>query len=219
MQRGPLLAFASLPIDSLPIDRSTLRQACRGFSIDGHARNPFAEARLSAMLAAQVGEPAPGLGALSIANCKAYAVREPVSGREYAILRIETASGIVGWGETHSIASSELARAAAVLRGRQATEFGPLHAQLAGLSNLQAAANMALLGIVGQAAKAPVYSGPGRLQCSCAPSRSARNASNFLIGVRPVRNSPAASVPKCVIPAAVTTICSLSGPIARTIRA
>src|SRR5450759_1959492 len=90
-------------------------------------------ARLSAMLAAQVGEPAPGLGALSIANCKAYAVREPVSGREYAILRIETAGGIVGWGETHSIASSELARAAAVLRGRQATEFGPLHAQLAGL--------------------------------------------------------------------------------------
>lgn len=114
-------------------------------------------ARLSAILAAQVVEPAPGLGALSIANCKAYAVREPVSGREYAILRIETASGIVGWGETHSIASSELARAAAVLRGRQASEFGPLHAQLAGLSNLQAAANMALLDIVGQAAKAPVY--------------------------------------------------------------
>jgi galactonate dehydratase len=109
------------------------------------------------MLAAQVGEPAPGLGVLSIANCKAYAVREPVSGREYAILRIETAGGIVGWGETHSIASSELARAAAVLRGRQATEFGPLHAQLNGLPNLQAAANMALLDIVGQAAKAPVY--------------------------------------------------------------
>jgi galactonate dehydratase len=113
-------------------------------------------ARLSAMLAAQVGGPAPGLGALSIANCKAYAVREPVSGREYAVLRIETASGNVGWGETHSIAASELARAASVLRGRQATEFGPLHAQLAGLSNLQAAANMALLDIVGQATRAPV---------------------------------------------------------------
>src|SRR5450759_434900 len=114
-------------------------------------------ARLSAMIAAQAGEPAPGLGALSIANCKAYAVREPVSEREYAILRIETTGGIVGWGETRSIASTALARAAAILRGRQATEYGPLHAQLAGLPGLQAAANMALLDIVGQAARAPVY--------------------------------------------------------------
>ena len=109
------------------------------------------------MIAAQAGEPAPGLGALSIANCKAYAVREPVSEREYAILRIETTGGIVGWGETRSIASTALARAAAILRGRQATEYGPLHAQLAGLPGLQAAANMALLDIVGQAARAPVY--------------------------------------------------------------
>ena len=128
---------------------------------------PLRRARLSAMLAAQAGAAASGSGALSIANCKAYAVREPVSGREYAILRIETASGIVGWGETHSIGSSELARAAAILRGHPATEFGPLHARLADLPSLQAATNMALLDIVGQAAKAPVYQvlgGPTRHQ-------------------------------------------------------
>ena len=114
-------------------------------------------ARLSALIAAQAGAAAPGSGALSIANCKGYAVREPVSGREYAILRIETAGGIAGWGETRSIAPSDLARAAAILRGRQATEYVPLHTQLAGLPKIQAAANMALLDIVGQAAKAPVY--------------------------------------------------------------
>jgi len=117
----------------------------------------FRRARLSALLAAQASTPAPSSGALAIANCKAYAAREPVSGREYAILKIENVGGIAGWGETRSIAAAELARAVAILRGRQATQFVPLHAQLADLPNLQAAANMALLDIVGQAAKAPVY--------------------------------------------------------------
>ena len=117
----------------------------------------FRRARLSALLAAQAAATTPGSGALAIANCKAYAVREPVSGREYAILRTETAGGIAGWGETRSIVPADLARAAAVLRGCQATEYGPLHAQLAAFPNIQAAANMALLDIVGQAAKAPVY--------------------------------------------------------------
>ena len=117
----------------------------------------FRRARLSALLAAQAITAAPGSGALAIANCKAYAVREPVSGHEYAILRIETASGIAGWGETRSIAPADLAQAATILRGRQATEFGPLHVQLAALPNIQAAANMALLDIVGQATKTPVY--------------------------------------------------------------
>ncbi len=69
-------------------------------------------ARLTALLAAQATTAPAGSGALAIANCKAYAVREPVSAREYAILRIETAGGIAGWGETRSIAAAELARAA-----------------------------------------------------------------------------------------------------------
>lgn len=117
----------------------------------------FRRARLSALVAAQAAVASPGAGALALADCRAYAVREPVSGRAYAILKIETASGFAGWGETRSIAAADLTRAAAILRGRQATEFAPLHAQLAALPNIQAAANMALLDIVGQAAKAPVY--------------------------------------------------------------
>ncbi len=114
-------------------------------------------ARLSALIAAQASTAAPSSGALAIANCRAYALREPVSGREYAVLKIETSGGIAGWGETRAIGAAEVARARAILRGRQATEYVPLHAQLAELSNVQAAANMALLDIVGQAAKAPVY--------------------------------------------------------------
>jgi galactonate dehydratase len=117
----------------------------------------FRRARLAALIAAQAGAAVPGAGALAIANCRAYSVREPVSHREYAILKVETAGGIAGWGETRSIAPADLPRAAATLRGRQATEFVPLHAQLADVPGLQAAVNMALLDIVGQATKAPVY--------------------------------------------------------------
>jgi len=114
-------------------------------------------ARLSALIAAQAAVAAPTAGPLSIANSKAYAVREPVSKRQYAILRLETTSGIVGWGETRAIAAADLAQATAILRGRQATEHAALDVQLAALPDLRAAANIALLDIVGQAAKAPVY--------------------------------------------------------------
>jgi galactonate dehydratase len=141
----------------------------------------FRRARLLTLVAAQATAAAPDSGSLSIANCRAYAVQEPVSGNRYSILRIETAGGIVGWGETGSIASSELALAAVALRGRQATEYGPLHARLAGLPNLQAAANLALLDIVGQAAKAPVYQvlgGPTRYKArAIAPLTGADDAS------------------------------------------
>ena len=122
-------------------------------------------ARLSTVLAAQASAGGASSGALAIASCKAYMAREPVSMREYAILRVETTGGITGWGETRSILPTELTNAAAILRGRQATELGPLHAQLAALPNIQAAANMALLDIIGQATNAPVYqvlSGPTR---------------------------------------------------------
>lgn len=114
-------------------------------------------ARLAGLLAAQAGVSSPTPNALTITSCRAYPVREPVSKREYALLRIETGGGITGWGETRAITAAALTQAASILRGRQATEFAPLHAQLPALPDIQAAANMALLDIVGKAAKAPVY--------------------------------------------------------------
>ena len=119
-------------------------------------------ARLSALLAAQAGAAAPGSGALSIANCKAYAVREPVSGREYAILKIETAGGIAGWGETRSIAAADLARAAAILRGRQATEYVPLHAQLAACRTFRPRPTWRCWTLWARRRKAPGLPGAGR---------------------------------------------------------
>lgn len=114
-------------------------------------------ARLSASIAAQAAAAAPSAGPLTVASGKAYEVREPVSKRQYAILRLETTSGMVGWGEARAITAAGLAQAMSILRGRQATEYASLHAKVTALPEVRAAANMALLDIVGQAAKAPVY--------------------------------------------------------------
>src|ERR1017187_10960286 len=90
-------------------------------------------ARLSALIAPRPAAATPAAGPLSIANCKAYAVREPVSKRQYAILRLETTGGIIGWGGTRAIAAAHLAPAVAILRGRQAPESPWLHTRLAAL--------------------------------------------------------------------------------------
>lgn len=114
-------------------------------------------ARLAAFQA-QAAVPAPQAGdRLEISSVRAWAVREPVSQRAYTVIRIETVAGIAGWGETRAVEADDLERARAILHGRPATEFEALRGRLAAMPQLQAAANMALLDIVGQAVKAPVY--------------------------------------------------------------
>lgn len=94
-------------------------------------------------------------------------MREPVSGRSYTVVKVETASGLAGYGETAQAAGAEVALAARAVRGRQATEYEVLRRELAALPFLAAAVNMALLDIVGKFAKAPVYQvlgGPTRFK-------------------------------------------------------
>lgn len=160
-------------------------------------------ARLAPLLAARAGvSAAPAAGALAIGECRAWAVREPVSGRGYALLRIETAGGIAGWGEARAIPAEALARAAALLRGRQATEYVPLHGRLAALPELQGAVNMALLDIVGQAVKAPVYQvlgGPTRHKARALATLAGTDDQALLAGVR---RAQAAGFRAFLIPAA-----------------
>jgi galactonate dehydratase len=113
-------------------------------------------ARLAAFMG-QAAVPAAASARLAITALRAYALREPVSQRGYTLVKIETAGGISGFGETRSATPAELESARSIVRGRQATEFEALRPRLAAIPNLQAAVNIALLDIVGQSAKAPVY--------------------------------------------------------------
>jgi galactonate dehydratase len=94
---------------------------------------------------------------LEITALEAWPLREPVSKRSYAVLRLRTRSGLAGHGECRVAAEADLARARAVVLGRPATAYEVVRRELAEVPGLQAACNMALLDIVGQFVKAPVY--------------------------------------------------------------
>lgn len=84
-------------------------------------------------------------------------VREPVSKRAYSVVRLETGSGIVGYGECAPIERSELNAAAEAVLEQPPTAIEPVRARLAAHPQVCAAVNMAMLDIVGQMAGAPVY--------------------------------------------------------------
>ena len=94
-------------------------------------------------------------GGLAVAGLRAWAVREPVSKRAYTIVRVETRSGQVGWGECGPAEPGAAARAAAIVTGQPATAYEVIKRQLG--PALAPAVDMALLDILGKQAKAPVY--------------------------------------------------------------
>jgi len=94
---------------------------------------------------------------LEISELTPFPVREPVSGRSYTIVRVRTRSGLTGYGECPGATASEVAQALRQISGMPATSYEVLAGRLAGVGTLGAAVNMALLDIVGKAAKAPVY--------------------------------------------------------------
>src|SRR5678815_3243592 len=94
---------------------------------------------------------------LTVAEFRIYDLREPVSRRRYTIIAIQTESGLKGYGECAAISGPALERAQSVLVGMPATAFESVRRQLASFPGLEAAVTMALLDVMGQFAKAPVY--------------------------------------------------------------
>ncbi|MBI4659214.1 MAG: mandelate racemase/muconate lactonizing enzyme family protein [Verrucomicrobia bacterium] len=82
---------------------------------------------------------------------------EPVSRRRYTVLKVQTKSGIVGYGETVVVHPEDLELAKQLVLGRAATAYEVLRQGLAAFPSLQAAVNMALLDILGQFSRAPIY--------------------------------------------------------------
>ena len=126
-------------------------------------------ARLMALATPQAVPPARPDPRLEIAALRAYPVREPVSGRGYTVLRLDTRGGLAGYGECSEIHPRELAAVLEAVRGHEATQFETLrHWLKAASTSLMAALNMAMLDAVGRSANAPVYQilgGPTRNKC------------------------------------------------------
>src|SRR6266567_8254121 len=82
-----------------------------------------------------------------------YPVAEPVSRRQYSVVRVRTRGGITGFGEGPAVSAGQFAGVRQFWAGRPATSYvtsGPA-LPLAG------AMDMALLDIMGKAGKAPVF--------------------------------------------------------------
>lgn len=113
---------------------------------------------------------------LTVVDFRTHALREPVSRRGYTIVRIQTGSGLAGYGECATTAPPALEQAKKVVIGRPATAFESVRQQLAWHPGLEAAVNMALLDIIGQFAKAPVY------QILGGPTRNKARVMTALVG-------------------------------------
>jgi galactonate dehydratase len=99
--------------------------------------------------AAAVSKPAE----LDIAEIHHVAVREPVSGTRYSLLRVKTRSGITGWGECAFDPSADLKSLESAWLGKPAHAYATIRPS----TPFAAAFDIALLDIVGKAYNAPIY--------------------------------------------------------------
>jgi galactonate dehydratase len=125
-------------------------------------------ARLAALAARpplQQGDPK-----ITIRGLRAQAVQEPVSGRSYIILRVETDAGVTGIGELAAgrdpaVALVRLLSLKPHIVGRDAAAYEAVQRPLSALPGVPpreraavlAALNLALLDILGKLSKAPLY--------------------------------------------------------------
>jgi len=122
--------------------------------------------RLAAAAGSRVQAPPAGDG-LEIAGVRAFRLREPSSARRYVLLRLETRSGLVGYGECPELSEHELALLQRTLPGTPVTAFERIGRRLASQPMLRAAANMALLDIAAKHAQVPLFrflGGPTRFK-------------------------------------------------------
>lgn len=104
---------------------------------------------------------------LEITGLRSHPLREPVSRRAYAVLRLEARSGLAGYGECPEISASVLAEARPAILGQSAAAHAIMGERLAGWPGLRAAVNMAMLDLVGRFSGAPVFQilgGPTRFK-------------------------------------------------------
>ena len=96
-----------------------------------------------------------------------HPVREPVSRRAYTLVKVQTAGGVAGWGEAAGHEPQKWKTVGALLKDASAASYEVISRKLAAHGALESGVNMALLDVLGQVTKAPVYQvlgGPTRFK-------------------------------------------------------
>ena len=94
-------------------------------------------------------------GPHAISEVQAFQIGSPGSPNSYVVLRVQTQSGLVGYGECNSLTPAELKATNQSLKGRAATSYQAV--DLLVPPAVRGGLNIALLDIVGKATKAPIY--------------------------------------------------------------
>jgi galactonate dehydratase len=94
---------------------------------------------------------------LAITGLRGWRLREPVSGRRYTVVRLETRRGLTGFGEGGPARAADILDARAALAGRTANETEFVRRRLTASPPMEAAVSNAMLDILGKSTKIPVY--------------------------------------------------------------
>jgi galactonate dehydratase len=104
---------------------------------------------------------------LAIAGFRAWRLKEPVSGRRYTVVKLESQSGEAGYGEGGPVPPLEIVEARAAVIGRRANESEFIRARLAASPTMEAAVSNAMLDLLSKSKKVPIYQflgGPTRFK-------------------------------------------------------
>ncbi len=96
-------------------------------------------------------------GDLAIKEVKGWTLREPVSKRAYTVIKIQTGSGLVGFGECAPLTMEEFATAKRIITGVPVNSFEVIAPKLSHVTTARAALNIAMLDVAGKVAKAPIF--------------------------------------------------------------
>jgi len=118
-------------------------------------------------ITAAFGPPQTTSHPLAIAAFRAWRLREPVSGRRYTVVKLQSQSGDIGYGEGGPVLAGNLAEAKAAVLGRRASESEFIRQRLAGIPAMEAAVGNAMLDLLCRSKKLPIYQylgGPTRFK-------------------------------------------------------
>jgi galactonate dehydratase len=104
---------------------------------------------------------------LTIAQFRAWRLKEPVSGRRYTVVKLQSQSGDSGYGEGGPTPAPDIAEARTAVIGRRATDSEFIRARLAPIPSMEAAISNAMLDLVSRSRKIPIYQylgGPTRFK-------------------------------------------------------
>jgi galactonate dehydratase len=94
---------------------------------------------------------------LEIAALHAWALREPESHRVYTVIRLTAKSGAKGYGECGEVSTADIEAARKVVVGRPATAIQGVQLALKNVPRVIGGLDVAMLDLIGKAAKAPLY--------------------------------------------------------------